>query len=87
LQAVTDELAAVTRKRVVSRLRTLPQESQITRHICVEGWSAIGHWSGVPFHTFLKRVGADTRARYLGFECFDDYWTSITWRPRCIRKR
>ena len=61
----------------LAMLRSLPQESQITRHICVEGWSAIGQWSGVPLHLFLKRVGADTRARYVGIKCFDDYWTSI----------
>ena len=38
----------------LARLRTLPQESQITRHICIEGWSAIGQWSGVPFRVFLR---------------------------------
>ena len=58
-------------------LRALPQYSQITRHICVEGWSAIGQWSGPRFSDFLARVGADTRARYVGFKCFDDYFTSI----------
>ena len=58
-------------------LRTLPQEMQITRHICVEGWSQIGQWSGVPLHLFLRRVGADLRAKYVAFRCFDDYWTSI----------
>jgi DMSO/TMAO reductase YedYZ molybdopterin-dependent catalytic subunit len=61
----------------VAELRQLPQESQITRHICVEGWSAIGQWSGVPFRHFLERVGADTRARYVGFRCADGYYTSI----------
>ncbi len=61
----------------LTRLRTLPQASQITRHICIEGWSAIGQWSGVPFRTFLERVGADTRARYVGFKCADRYYTSI----------
>ncbi|MFC0406829.1 molybdopterin-dependent oxidoreductase [Roseomonas elaeocarpi] len=61
----------------LSRLRSLPQESQITRHICIEGWSAIGHWSGVPLRTFLQRVGADTRARYVGFKCADRYYSSI----------
>ncbi|MBI1181195.1 MAG: molybdopterin-dependent oxidoreductase [Alphaproteobacteria bacterium] len=61
----------------VEGLRGLPQESQITRHVCVEGWSAIGQWSGVPFATFLKRVGADTRARYVGFRCADGYYSSI----------
>ncbi|WP_019903597.1 molybdopterin-dependent oxidoreductase [Methylobacterium sp. 77] len=61
----------------LDRLRALPQEGQITRHVCVEGWSAIGQWSGVPFRTFLERIGADTRARYVRFACGDDYWTSI----------
>lgn len=61
----------------LAKLRTLPQESQITRHICIEGWSAIGQWSGVPFQTFLERVGADTRARYVSFKCADRYYSSI----------
>jgi DMSO/TMAO reductase YedYZ molybdopterin-dependent catalytic subunit len=58
-------------------LRALPQQSQVTRHICVEGWSAIGKWGGVPFSHFLRRVGADLGARYVGFKCADDYFTSI----------
>ena len=37
---------------------------------------AIGDWSGVPFSVFLDRVGADRRARFVGFKCFDDYFTS-----------
>ena len=61
----------------LARLRTLPQASQTTRHICIEGWSAIGQWSGAPFRTFLERIGADTRARYVGFKCADRYYTSI----------
>jgi len=58
-------------------LRQLPQESQITRHICVEGWSAIGEWGGVRFSEFLRRVGADTTAKYVGFKCADNYYQSI----------
>ncbi|VVE43975.1 molybdopterin-dependent oxidoreductase [Pandoraea fibrosis] len=50
---------------------------QITRHVCVEGWSAIGRWGGVTFSDFLRRIGADTTARYVGFKCADDYYTSI----------
>ena len=53
------------------------RRSTVTRHICVEGWSAIGKWGGVPFSAFLKRVGADLSARYVGFKCADDYYTSI----------
>lgn len=54
-----------------------PQVSQVTRHICVEGWSAIGKWSGVRFRDFLRRIGADLTAKYVGFRCADKYWTSI----------
>ena len=61
----------------LAKLRLLPQESQITRHICIEGWSAIGQWSGVPFRVFLQRIGADLRARYVGFKCADRYYSSI----------
>ena len=58
-------------------LRGLPQADHVTRLICVEGWSAIGKWGGVPFAGFLSRVGADTSAKYIGFKCADDYYTSI----------
>jgi DMSO/TMAO reductase YedYZ molybdopterin-dependent catalytic subunit len=61
----------------VADLRKLPQQEQITRHICIEGWSQIGQWSGVPLRLFLQRVGADLRARYVAFACFDGYSTSI----------
>jgi DMSO/TMAO reductase YedYZ molybdopterin-dependent catalytic subunit len=61
----------------LDQLAALPQEEQITRHICVEGWSAIGRWGGVPFAAFLQRIGADLTARYVGFKCADDYFTSI----------
>ena len=61
----------------VEQLHALPQESQITRHICIEGWSMIGKWSGARLGDFLKRVGADTSARYVGFQCADGYYGSI----------
>jgi DMSO/TMAO reductase YedYZ molybdopterin-dependent catalytic subunit len=58
-------------------LRALPQSSQVTRLICVEGWSAIGKWGGVRFSDFLERIGADTTAKFVGFQCADNYYTSI----------
>lgn len=70
-------LIADRRPWTIADFRKLPQEDQITRHICVEGWSAIGRWSGVPFRTFLERVGADLKARYIGFKCADDYYSSV----------
>src|SRR5262245_32156482 len=47
----------------LERLYALPEETQITRHVCVEGWSAIGKWTGVRLAEFLRRLGADTRAK------------------------
>lgn len=61
----------------LAELHNMQQISQITRHICVEGWSAIGKWGGVPFRHFLTLIGADMRAKYVSFRCADDYYTSI----------
>ena len=61
----------------LAQLHQMAQVSQVTRHICVEGWSAIGKWGGVPFSLFLKVIGADLRAKYVSFKCADDYYTSI----------
>ena len=61
----------------LEQLYALPQVSQITRHICVEGWSAIGSWQGVKLSEFLKRLGADTRARYVWFQCAEGYSNTI----------
>jgi DMSO/TMAO reductase YedYZ molybdopterin-dependent catalytic subunit len=74
------EVSGLVREKkpwTLPELYALPQVTQITRHICVEGWSAIGKWSGVPFSRFLQRIGADTTAKYVGFKCADDYSTSI----------
>jgi len=74
------ELGGLIREKkpwTLPELYALPQTSQVTRHICVEGWSAIGKWSGVRFSAFLERVGADTTAKYVGFKCADDYYSSI----------
>jgi DMSO/TMAO reductase YedYZ molybdopterin-dependent catalytic subunit len=61
----------------VEQLHALPQVSQVTRHVCVEGWSMIGKWTGTPLRTFFERIGADTTARYVGFECADGYYESM----------
>ena len=55
----------------------MPQETQITRLICVEGWSAIGKWTGVRLSEFLRRIGADVTAKYVHFVCAEGYSVSI----------
>jgi DMSO/TMAO reductase YedYZ molybdopterin-dependent catalytic subunit len=63
----------------LEQLQALPQRADVTRHVCVEGWSMIGKWGGVPLGAFLERVGADRNARYVAFHCDDpiSYTTSI----------
>lgn len=61
----------------LDELHALPEVSQITRHICVEGWSAIGSWQGAVLSDFLKRIGADIRAKYIWFKCAEGYTNTI----------
>ena len=56
----------------VAELRRLPSRTQITKHDCVEGWTAIGMWTGVPLGLLLKSAGIGPRARYAVFHCIDD---------------
>ncbi len=52
-------------------LRALPSRTQITRHDCVEGWSAIGKWKGAKLSALLDAVQPKPDARYLVFYCAD----------------
>jgi DMSO/TMAO reductase YedYZ molybdopterin-dependent catalytic subunit len=52
-------------------LKAMPSRTQITRHDCVEGWSAIGQWTGVPLRAVLSRVKLLPQARYLVLYCAD----------------
>lgn len=53
-------------------IRKLPARTQITRHDCVEGWSAIGQWTGVPLGLVLKAAGVAAGAKYAVFYCADN---------------
>lgn len=55
----------------LAELQELPAVTQITRHDCVEGWSCIGKWTGVPLRTVLAPLGVQRRARYVMFFCYD----------------
>ncbi len=55
----------------MAQLRQMPPRTQITRHDCVEGWSAIGQWTGVPLKLILDQAGVSTNARYILFRCAD----------------
>jgi 3-hydroxyisobutyrate dehydrogenase-like beta-hydroxyacid dehydrogenase len=53
-------------------LKRLPSRTQITRHDCVEGWSAIGKWTGVPLGLILQTAGLKLNARFAVFHCADE---------------
>jgi DMSO/TMAO reductase YedYZ molybdopterin-dependent catalytic subunit len=66
----------------LAQLQAMPSRTQITRHDCVEGWSAIGKWTGVQLGQLLKGVGVKPNARFVVFHCADsfdgtDYYESI----------
>ena len=70
----------------LAELRSLPSRTQITRHDCVEGWSAIAKWKGVPLAEIIQRAQPTPEARYVVFHCMDtddsgaNYYESIDFR-------
>ena len=58
-------------------LKRLPARTQITKHVCEEGWSAIGEWTGVPLSRVLDAAGLLPTARFVCFYSFDDWADSI----------
>lgn len=57
----------------LAQLRAMPNRTQITRHDCVEGWSAIGQWTGPVLQPILEAAGLRDTARFLHFHCADLY--------------
>ena len=77
-----DGLVARPLSLSLAQIRAMPRRTQITRHDCVEGWSAIGQWTGAPLKLLLDQAGLRAAARYLIFHCADrygqaDYYESI----------
>jgi DMSO/TMAO reductase YedYZ molybdopterin-dependent catalytic subunit len=69
---VVDGMVARPLSLSVADIRGLPSRTQITRHDCVEGWSAIGQWTGVPLGLLLKAAGVLPQAKYVVFHCADN---------------
>ena len=55
----------------LAAIKSMPARTQITRHDCVEGWSAIGKWTGVPLGDLLRKVQPLAQAKYAVFHCAD----------------
>lgn len=72
-QLQVDGLVAAPKAFSLAALQAMPSRTQITRHDCVEGWSAIGKWTGVQLSTLLSQVTLLPAARFLVLHCADDF--------------
>jgi len=61
----------------LAELKQFPSRTQITRHTCEEGWSAIGQWTGVPLSAVLAAAGVLPSARFVLFTAYDGWVDSI----------
>ena len=68
---VVDGLVERPQRLTLDAVRALPSRTQITRHDCVEGWSAIGKWKGARLSAVLDAAGLKPNARYIVFHCAD----------------
>ena len=68
---------ATPRTFSLAELKALPSRTQITRHTCEEGWTAIGQWIGVPLGLVLDAAGILPSARFVVFYSYDDWVDSI----------
>jgi DMSO/TMAO reductase YedYZ molybdopterin-dependent catalytic subunit len=68
---------AAPRTFTLDDLKRLPSRTQVTRHTCEEGWTAIGQWTGVPLSSVLDAAGILPSARFVMYYSYDDWVDSI----------
>jgi DMSO/TMAO reductase YedYZ molybdopterin-dependent catalytic subunit len=68
---------ATPRTFSLAELKRLPARTQVTRHTCEEGWTAIGQWTGVPLSLVLDAAGILETARFVVLHSYDDWVDSI----------
>jgi len=85
---VVDGLVARPSEFSLAQLKSFPSRTQITQHVCEQGWSAIAEWTGVPLSAVLNAVGILPQAKYVFFNCVDDWWDSLdmadAWHPQTL---
>ncbi|MEP7327146.1 MAG: molybdopterin-dependent oxidoreductase [Gemmatimonadota bacterium] len=68
------EVGGAVRKPVrltMEMIQQLPRVTYTLKHHCVEGWTAIGTWTGVPLSSVLAMVEPTEKGRYLRLDSFD----------------
>jgi DMSO/TMAO reductase YedYZ molybdopterin-dependent catalytic subunit len=76
-QLQVDGLVAAPKTFSLAALKAMPARTQITRHDCVEGWSAIGKWTGVSLGALLSQVTLLPAARFVVLHCADDFYGDV----------
>ena len=83
-----DGLVARPSEFSLAELRRFPSRTQITEHICEQGWSAIAEWTGTPLSSVLNEVGVLPQAKYVFFNTVDFWWDSLdmadAWHPQTL---
>ena len=83
-----DGLVARPSEFSLAELRSYPSRTQITKHICEQGWSAIAEWTGVPLSFVLTAVGIQPQAKYVFLYSVDGWWDSLdmadAWHPQTL---
>jgi DMSO/TMAO reductase YedYZ molybdopterin-dependent catalytic subunit len=74
---LVDGLVARPLELSLAEIRRFPPRTQITQHVCEQGWSAIAEWTGTPLSNVLNEAGVKPEAKYVFFTCVDQWWDSI----------
>ncbi len=57
----------------LDEIKAMPSQTQITKHVCIQGWTDIAEWTGVPMRDILKLCQPKKGAEYVIFHCYDVY--------------
>jgi DMSO/TMAO reductase YedYZ molybdopterin-dependent catalytic subunit len=64
-------LVETPKEYTLAELQNMPGRTQITRHDCVEGWSCIAKWTGVPLGRLLDEAKVKPNAKFVVYHCYD----------------
>lgn len=83
-----DGMVARPQSFSLADLRRLPSVSQVTLHVCEQGWSFIAEWTGVQLSHILNLVGISPQAKYVAIFSFDTVWDTMdmfdAWHPQTL---
>lgn len=68
----------------LEELRSMPKQEQTTMHNCIQGWTSVGRWGGVPLREVLERCKPRPGARYLVFTSFAKHEKSDKIYYECV---